>query len=160
MILPTEAQWEYACRAGTDTIYWSGDEMDSLEGVANTSDAYGKHHGNEHYKEWDPLFDDGETVHARVGSYRGNPFGLFDMHGNVWEWCRDRLGNYDVPVREGDGERQVNEPISWAARTRLFRGGSFAGTAVYARSARRNVDLAGRVGSGIGLRPARIISVR
>ncbi|MFN0009330.1 MAG: SUMF1/EgtB/PvdO family nonheme iron enzyme [Planctomycetota bacterium] len=154
MSLPTEAQWEYACRAGTDTVYWSGNESDLLGGVANISDGYGKSHGNEHYAEWDPWLDDGQTVHARVGTYRANPFGLFDMHGNVWEWCRDRLGAYSLPVLPGDGEREVTEPISWAARTRVFRGGSFAGTAVYARSARRNVDLAGRVGSGIGLRPA------
>ncbi|MFN0007473.1 MAG: SUMF1/EgtB/PvdO family nonheme iron enzyme [Planctomycetota bacterium] len=160
MTLPTEAQWEHACRAGTDTIYWSGDETDSLEGVANTSDAYGKSHGNEHYFEWDAWLDDGETVHAQVGSYRANPFGLFDMHGNVWEWCRDRFGLYSQPVLPGDGQRDVAEPISWSQRTRVFRGGSFAGTAVYARSSRRNVDLAGRIGSGIGVRPARMFTVR
>ena len=129
--------------------------MESLQGVANLSDAYGKSHGNESWDNWEPWLDDGQTIHAEVGQYRANPFGLFDMHGNVWEWCRDGYGDYTLPVREGDGERQVADP-----KTRVFRGGSFAGTAVFARSSVRHVDTPGRRGSGIGLRPARGVTIR
>jgi formylglycine-generating enzyme required for sulfatase activity len=69
--LPTETQWEYACRAGTTTIYNFGDIIDSS--LAN------------YY-----IFDSEEqTATTVVGSYPPNSFGLYDMHGNVWEWCRD-----------------------------------------------------------------------
>ncbi len=154
LTLPTEAQWEYACRAGTTTAYWSGDEVGTLQGAANLSDAYGKSHGNEHYPSWEAALDDGQTVHAPVGMYRPNPFGLFDTHGNVWEWCRDAYWPYSNPVREGDGERQSSDP-RLISNSRVFRGGSFAGVAEFARSAIRRRDATSRQANGIGVRPAR-----
>jgi formylglycine-generating enzyme required for sulfatase activity len=156
LTLPTEAQWEYACRAGTTTPYWSGAEVQDLQGVANVSDAYGKSHGNEHYTRWEAALDDGQTVHAPIGRYRPNSFGLFDTHGNVWEWCRDAYWPYSNPIREGDGERQSSDPLL-TSNSRVWRGGSFAGAAEFARSAIRRQSAANKQANGIGVRPARSI---
>jgi formylglycine-generating enzyme required for sulfatase activity len=87
--LPTEAEWEYACRAGTDTAYWWGDEPDVTGTVANVSDRnYYKIYPNSKNPVMD--MDDGYMYSAPVGSYRPNPFGLYDMVGNAAEWCQDR----------------------------------------------------------------------
>jgi sulfatase modifying factor 1 len=107
--LPTEAQWEYACRAGTKTSFSFGDSLTS--GQANISGG------------------PGETT--AVGKYPGNSWGFHDMHGNVWEWCADRYGIYPTvaatdPVGPADGS------------FRVLRGGSWGNTADYARSADRD----------------------
>jgi formylglycine-generating enzyme required for sulfatase activity len=97
--LPTEAEWEYACRAGTTTRWSSGDDVDSLDRFAWT------------------LRDAGDAFHP-VGSKDANRWGLFDMHGNVWEWCHDWFGKY------GDGVAvdPVGPP---SGDQRVLRGGSF-----------------------------------
>ena len=73
--------------------------------------------------------------------------------GNVWEWCRDWYGSYDLPVTPGDGERQVPEE---GARYRVFRGGSFSYAAVYARSAFRSRYTPENRNNNLGLRPANV----
>ncbi len=152
--LPTEAQWEYAARAGTSTVWWSGNEQESLREVGNIADGYAKEHGG---AGWPTLFeswlDDGNTAPAVVGSYRANAFGLHDVIGNVWEWCRDRYGRYGTEVRRGDGEHLVDDP-----RTRVSRGGGFFFSAVNARSASRNHDPPVYRRGGLGARPARRIT--
>ena len=83
--LPTEAQWEYSCRGGAETIYFTGDNPKSLSEYANVRDARAK-------AKWGVgnifLFDDGFAYTSPVGSYLPNGFGLYDMLGNVWEWCQ------------------------------------------------------------------------
>jgi formylglycine-generating enzyme required for sulfatase activity len=92
--LPTEAEWEYACRAGTTTAYSVGESL--TESEANIY---------------------GDSIKA-VGSYRPNAFGLYDMHGNVWEWCEDWYGNYpEGAVMDPKGPSKGED--------RMLRGGSF-----------------------------------
>ncbi len=102
--LPSEEEWEYACRAGTTTEYWFGDGTRKVRRYA-----------------W---FDknSGGTTHP-VGEKPANPFGLFDMHGNVWEWCADAVDGRGVPT---------------AGVNRVIRGGSFGVPAWWLRSAARD----------------------
>jgi formylglycine-generating enzyme required for sulfatase activity len=99
--LPTEAEWEYACRAGTSTRFYNGDEDSDLRKVANIADrslaARWDHSGlhNPAFKKtlisWlgEVSWDDGYPFTAPVGQFRCNAWGLYDMHGNVWHWCSD-----------------------------------------------------------------------
>jgi formylglycine-generating enzyme required for sulfatase activity/tRNA A-37 threonylcarbamoyl transferase component Bud32 len=103
--LPTEAEWEYACRAGTETMYYFGDDVDLLP-------FYGVSSNN-------------RVIPARRGgSLMPNAWGLFDMHGNVWEWCWDWFSQYS-----GDDETDPVGPVEPVARfgvKRVFRGGGIA----------------------------------
>lgn len=119
--LPTEAEWEYACRAGTTTAYSFGDldlnDCGLFQGPILLDD-YGWHRTNS-----------GHTLHA-VALKEPNPWGLFDMHGNVWEWCADwyadTLPGGDDPVGPADGSDRVS------------RGGTWLRAMWECRSARRN----------------------
>ena len=103
--LPTEAEWEYACRAGTTTVWSFGDVEPQLGGYAWCRDNAG---------------DFGEKYAHIVGQKKTNPWGLHDMHGNVWEWCHDRYGKYP----SGD----VTDPVGPASGSyRVFRGGGWRG---------------------------------
>ena len=148
--LPTEAQWEYAARSGTDTIYWTGDEVISLEGAANIADRHAKRNGGSPSWPFEDELDDGYTVHAPVGRFKANPFGLHDVHGNIWEWCRDGFGHYGMPVNPTNGERHPSIP-----RMRVLRGGSFYYGAWDARSAVRWDNAVTVRDHDIGLRAAR-----
>ena len=106
--LPTESEWEYACRAGTSTAYSYGDKLTRSD--ANI---------------------DGDSTKA-VGSYKPNAFGLYDMHGNVFEWCNDCYANYPAGA--------VIDPKGPATgKSRVMRGGSYYWTASIARSFNRNL---------------------
>jgi formylglycine-generating enzyme required for sulfatase activity len=89
--LPTEAEWEYACRAGTATICQWGNNPDNGSGWCNAADLTAK----PSFSEWETMFNwrDGYIYTSPVGQFRQNLFGLFDMHGNVWEWCSDWYDN-------------------------------------------------------------------
>ena len=113
--LPTESQWEYACRAGTTTKYSWGNDINPK--LAN-------------YK------DSGLKKTGTVGSYRQNPWGFYDMHGNVYEWCADWYGEYPTS--------SVTDPIGVASGSfRVRRGGSWGGGGSNLRSARRLYDAPG-----------------
>ena len=91
-------------------------------------------------------------VHAPVGKFRANSFGLHDVHGNLWEWCRDWHETYTIPARPGDGLRGIKSSAS-----RLFRGGSFYNEARKARSAFRYINAPTNRSNYVGLRPSRAI---
>jgi len=123
--LPTEAEWEYACRAGTTTAYSFGDD-------ANLLGDHGWYGDNSGYR-----------LH-RVAEKEPNPRGLFDMHGNVWEWCADW---YDDTLEGGD------DPVGPAAGSnRVYRGGSWIGDASGCRSAYRGAGDPWRSGGHSGFR--------
>ena len=108
-VLPTEAQWEYACRAGTTTAYSWGNDINSSyanfgQNIGQTSD---------------------------VGQYSANPWGFFDMHGNVWEWTADLYGTYPTgnPVIDPQGVPSGSD--------RVARGGPWTDNGMHLRSAMR-----------------------
>lgn len=124
--LPTEAEWEYACRAGTITTYYWGDDMDG-DYCWNYSNSGRKSHP--------------------VGHKKPNAFGLYDMSGNVWEWCWDRYGPYDGTIRNPEG--------SAGGGVRVMRGGSWVHDGFNLGSAMRNWAVGTDKGVDSGFRIAR-----
>jgi len=105
--LPTEAEWEYAARVNTTTPFYTGDCMTSEQANFN---------GNEPYTNCDKSENRGKPL--PVGSFLPNAFGLYDMHGNIWEWCSDWYGEYDVndkmnPKGPDTGTRKVDRGGAW-----------------------------------------------
>ncbi len=131
--LPTEAEWEYACRAGTETPYHTGETL---------SDAWQKNA----VESWYPgVTSDQDIVALQVAQTQPNVWGLFDMHGNVEEWCLDWYGPYETgeqidPVGRADGDFRVT------------RGGSHSTPLAYLRSANRSGTLPTDKSWLIGLR--------
>ncbi len=135
--LPTEAQWEWACRAGTAGAVYYGETNDDFSGFANMADvtirelAYdtdGRYTMDLVPRE--RRFDDDRLVTAQVGRYRPNAWGLHDMHGNVWEWTRSGYEPY--PYRPHDGRNGIR-----ADGRKTVRGGSWRDRPKYCRSAVR-----------------------
>ena len=128
--LPTEAEWEYAARGGTTTPWWSGSDPRALATAANTADAGLRERVPK--ARWAAEWDDGFPFLAPVGSSRPNAFGLFDMAGNVWEWCHDwyRADYYAFSPLEDPRGPEVGS-------FRTIRGGGWFNDARQNRSAQR-----------------------
>jgi formylglycine-generating enzyme required for sulfatase activity len=125
--LPTEAEWEYACRAGSTTRYCSGDDPETLVKVGNVVDAS----AHKRFPQWQAReADDHFAFTAPVGSFRPNAFGLYDMHGNALEWCEDWLWYVDP-----QDDRDPHGPPFGCLRAQ--RGGSWADFPYQCTSSRR-----------------------
>jgi formylglycine-generating enzyme required for sulfatase activity len=130
--LPTEAQWEYACRAGTTTAYHADNTTD------NPIDIYAWYNAN----------SEGRTREVGILYFLANNWGLYDMHGNVWEWCWDWFGSYS--------SGNQNDPVGASSGvTRVNRGGSWYSSLQGIRSACRNGDLPSAQFANLGFRVVR-----
>jgi formylglycine-generating enzyme required for sulfatase activity len=120
--LPSEAEWEYACRAGTKTVFSFGDSLSSTQANFNGNYPYGSAPEGKYLGKTTP-----------VGSYQPNAFGLYDMHGNVLEWCEDIYADSykGLPT---DGSANVSKEDS---SLRVLRGGSWSLKGWFLRSAYR-----------------------
>jgi formylglycine-generating enzyme required for sulfatase activity len=128
--LPTEAEWEYACRAGTTTRYYNGDEPEGLTKIGNVADATFK----KTFSGWTTVSSsDGCEFTSPVGRFAANNFGLYDMIGNAWEWCSDW---YDEDYYTISPERDPVGPHSGSYR--VLRGGGWSTSAVLCRAAGRS----------------------
>ncbi len=119
--LPTEAEWEYACRAGTTSRYSWGDRPDCS--MAN--------YGNSPLSRECEHIAPGKT--SPVARYQKNPWGLYDMHGNVWEWCSDWYGTYER-------SSLINPKGPAEGKGRTLRGGAYFDPVASSRSANRCWD--------------------
>ncbi len=163
LVLPSEAQWEYACRAGTETTLYSGDLAILGENNAPALDPIAWYGGNSGV---DFDLDDGhdssgwpekQYSHQRagtrpVGRKQPNPWGLYDTLGNVWEWTQDHWhGDYEDAPADGSAW----EDSALAGAKRVIRGGSWGNLARNVRAASRDQDPPGLRGDGLGFRCAR-----
>lgn len=133
VMLPTEAQWEWACRAGTETAFSYGGLASDFSAFGNMADATMRELAYDARDQYAPdivprddRFNDGMLVTAKVGSYRPNIWGLHDMHGNVWEWTRSSYAPYPYVSVESrndtdDGREKVVRGGSWHDRPQRCR---------------------------------------
>ena len=145
--LPTEAEWEYACRAGAATSRYFGQSREMLNNYAWTFHNSAEGDLGEH--AWP------------VGRLKPNDFGLFDIHGNVWEWCQNRYLPYaELPrtLAVEDTEDNELQILDTEADRRVLRGGSFLNRAPIVRSAARNRYRASTANYYVGLRVVRTIA--
>lgn len=138
--LPTEAEWEYACRAGTTTPFWFGTELNGRQANCDGNNPYGTTTEGPYLEKTAP-----------VAQYPSNPFGIYDQHGQVWEWCQDWYAKDDYSQFAEQTAVDPQGPSSGSSR--CCRGGSWDVFAVDCRSAcrtlfdpsLRNVNLGFRV---------------
>lgn len=155
LVLPSEEQWEYAARAGTDTKFWTGDDPESLRGAANLCDESMGRTGKIDVNRFGlPGYDDGYAHASPIGLFRANPFGLHDILGNVMEWCVDASkGRYDADAGAG-----WDDPVQ-SARYFVFvhRGGGFVHGPSGCRASHRRTASESYANYDLGVRPARAV---
>jgi formylglycine-generating enzyme required for sulfatase activity len=137
--LPTEAEWEYACRAGTTTPFWFGDSITDKDANYRATIVYGKNG-----KEGKPRFR-----RTPVTQFKANPWGLHDMHGNLWQWCED---SYAISPSEDNVDPVNIGKKEWDVR--VLRGGSWNDNPRNCRAARRAPEYPEYRKSYVGLRVA------
>lgn len=147
--LPTEAEWEYACRAGTQTFFsFSDSHHEGIERFANHADlALENAHEDTAAMRWHPSTDDGAVFTSAAGSYEPNAWGFYDMHGNVWEMCQDlyldvfynhwKRPDNNTPNGYAVDPVNLSEPWNEAADWRAIRGGCWRVSPTKCRSSFR-----------------------
>jgi formylglycine-generating enzyme required for sulfatase activity len=134
--LPTEAEWEYVCRAGSAGVFPWGDREQDAQGKANVTCSDERHRGSDGKEyHWTVFFKhvtDGHAYTAPVGSFSPNSFGLRDMVGNVWEWCNDWYDRDYYRASPTENPRGASN-----GRARVLRGGSWGYAPGNCRSANR-----------------------
>ncbi|MDO4725827.1 MAG: SUMF1/EgtB/PvdO family nonheme iron enzyme [Porphyromonadaceae bacterium] len=134
--LPTEAEWEYACRAGTTTPFYTGDNITTDQANYNGEGSYNNN----------PIGENRQKT-TEVGTFSPNAWGLYDMSGNIWEWCNDWYDKFYY------GISPESNPIGPETGTeRVIRGGSWRNYAQYLRSANRSSDRVRGKGNDCGFR--------
>ncbi len=136
--LPTEAEWEYACRAGTTTRYYSGDDQKTLAKVGNVAEVGTVDDPSAGSKLPNPIYPTPKASHgyvftAPVGSFKPNAFGLYDMHGNAMQWCSDWYGEDYYAKSPVDNPTGPDSGV-----VRVLRGGSWNNPPDIMRSASRS----------------------
>jgi formylglycine-generating enzyme required for sulfatase activity len=140
--LPTEAEWEYACRAGSVTPFWWGSSISTEQANYDGNFTYGGGKTGEYRQKTAP-----------IKTYQPNPWGLYQVHGNVWEWCED-CWNDNHDGAPADGSARTTGDCS----QRVLRGGSWGDIPQDLRSASRGSGKAGIRINGIGFRLARTLN--
>jgi formylglycine-generating enzyme required for sulfatase activity len=150
--LLSEAEWEYAARGGSQAAYSFGADAKQLCRFANVGDLRTRQGYPQWGKDWvNAECDDGHVYTAPVGSYQPNAFGLYDMHGNAWEWVQDCQNDYKAEPRTAEAVESTN------CANRLLRGGGWDGHPGLARSANRFHFEPSHRNSGAGFRLARML---
>ncbi|HWL06855.1 MAG TPA: SUMF1/EgtB/PvdO family nonheme iron enzyme [Planctomicrobium sp.] len=151
--LPTEAEWEKACRAGTESSWWFGNDPYKFVRIyANNADTTIRELYNYYNPSWER--DDRFAFTAPVGSFPPNPYGFYDMHGNVWEWCQDWFS-----PEYYENSPETDPPGPDAGEERTLRSGCFFNYVTDSRSAYREGEPPKTAMSGIGFRVLREVSV-
>jgi len=145
---PTEPEWEYAARAGTATPWHTGVDEKSLKGYANLCDRRWAGFQKKIERDYETWLDDGFRMHAPVGTFLPNAFGLHDIHGNVFEWCRGAKVGYATAMKNPDAGRPSRSIY------RISRGGCWFYTAEHCRVSSRHPLMKNRASIGLSVRPA------